>query len=314
MPPALFTVAVLAVCLTFPLHAQQAPDKPEADSTDVLIVDHDFSAPGEYVRVFLQSGQVYRAELGSPDVVLQFRGVREGVVRPTQLPRVYRFLSYETPAGASFFDIYPDVDAEYEIRAVLLGGSTFASRFRLYRDLRTSARRQRVRNRQGWDIGIEMAGGWHSGYVQSSAPPPSGSDPADGTDIESCFSARAPGNSRLGLCAVGLSYQSQEGARNILWIYTEPRLRLAGARSGWDLGVSFRFGVGMISAVSVTPVTFAPGAYIARHLGRSANGKGWNIQASYARHFYQGFSRPIGVAGTANPTSNRFTLGVGWYQ
>jgi hypothetical protein len=314
MVRAVFMLAGLAVCLTLPLQAQTALSNPGADSTDVLVLDRDFSAIGEYIRVFLQAGQVYRAEMGSPDLSLEIRGVVGGVVRPAQLPRIYPFLSSETPSGTSIVEIYPEVDSEYEIRAVGIRSGGVGTRLRLYRDVRASARRHHVRNTPGWDLGIEVAAGWHSGYLQSSAPEAPGSNPAGGTDLESCLSARAPGNSRLDLCALGLSYQSQEGARNILWIYTEPRLRVLGARSAWDLGVLFRFGVGMISAASVTPITIAPGMYIARHLGRSANGKGWNIQAFYARHFYRGFGKPVGVPGTAHPTSNRLSLGLGWYR
>jgi hypothetical protein len=309
-------LVLLAVCLTPCLRAQTAADRPTADSTDVLVLDHNFSALGEPVRVFLQGGQVYRAELSSPDVILQIRGLVQGVVRPTQLPRIYPFLSSETPSGTSIAEIYPEIDADYEIRAVVLGGRSFATRLRLYRDIRASARRHRVRQKSGWDIGIELAAGWHSGYWQSSAPPPTGASPAGGTDIESCFSARPRGGS--GLCVVGLSYQSQSGAKNILWLYTEPRLRVLGrgrpVRSTWELGAMFRFGVGMISASSSTPVTLAPGVYLTRNLGSNGPGRRWNLQASYRRHFFFGFGSPTGVPGTVHPSSNQLSFGIGWYQ
>jgi hypothetical protein len=313
------SVTWLAVCLTSSLRAQASEDRSPSDSANVLVLDHDFSAAGEFVRVFLQDGQVYRAELSSPDMTLQIRGLVEGVVRPTQLPRIYPFLRSDTPSGTSIVEIYPEVDAEYEIRSIALGGSGVATRLRLYRDIHASGRRHKVRNTPGWEIGVELAGGWHSGYLQSSAPAPLGSDPAGGTDIESCFSARnAPGAPRLGMCVVGLSYQSQRGAKNILWIYTEPRLRILGrsrpGRSNWELGGLFRFGVGVISAASVTPITLAPGVYLARHIRRNLQGAGWSFQLAYARPLYLGFSKPLGVAGTAHPTSNRLSFGVGWYQ
>lgn len=317
MNRAALIVALVAVGLTSPLRAQAdqaGTDRSPTDSSNVLVLDHDFSVPGEYVRVFLQKGQVYRAELNSPAVTLQIRGVVHGVVRPTQLPRIYPFLRSDSPSGTSIVEIYPEVDADYEIRAVLVDGAELATRLRLYRDIRASARRSHVRNTPGWDIGVELAGGWHSGYVQSSAPAPLGSDPAGGTDIESCFSARV---SRLGLCVVGLSYQSQQGGRNILWIYTEPRLRVLGGspgRSKWELGALFRFGVGIISAASVTPTTIAPGLYVAHHIRRNAQGAGWSLQASYARHSYRGFGKPFGIPGNVHPTSNRLSFGVGWYQ
>ena len=43
------------------------------DSADVLVIDHDFAALGELVRLFLQDKQVYRAELSTIDVTLQLR-------------------------------------------------------------------------------------------------------------------------------------------------------------------------------------------------------------------------------------------------
>jgi hypothetical protein len=311
-----FRVGYLAVCLTSSIQAQTATGPAVAD---VLVLDHDFSAAGEYVRVFLQNGQVYRGELGSPDVTLQIRGVIEGVVRPTQLPRVYPFLATDTPSGTSIVEIYPEVDAEYEIRSISVGGSRIATRMRLYRDIGASTRRQQVRNNRSWQIGIELAGGWHSGFVQSSAPAPLGSDPAGGSDIESCFTARkGPGVARIGWCVVGLSYQSQHGAKNVLWIYTEPRLRILGSsrtgQSNWEIGALLRFGVGMISAVSATPTALAPGVYLARHMRMNAGGARWSLQMSYARPFYAGFSKPFSVVETAHPSSNRLSFGVGWYQ
>jgi hypothetical protein len=312
-------VVWLAVCLTPWLHAQATGSGTSSDSADVLLLDHDFSAAGEFVRVFLQNGQVYRAELGSPDVTLQIRGVVEGRIRSTQLPRMYPFLPSDTPSGTSIVEIHPQLDGEYEIRSIAISGARIGARLRLYRDISASSRRQHIRNRPGWEIGVELAGGWHSGYLQSSAPAPVGSDPAGGTDIEGCFSARnAPGFSRLGLCALGLSYQSQEGAKNVLWVYTEPRLRILGrsrpGQSNWELGALFRFGVGIISASSVTPTTLAPGFYLARHIRKNARGAGWSFQMSYARPSYRGFRKPFGVAGTVHPSSNRLSFGVGWYQ
>jgi hypothetical protein len=101
-----------------------------ADSTDVLILDHDVTGPNEFARVFLQDGQVYRAELSSPDVTLHIRGL----VRTTQLPRIYPFLPSDTPGGTSIVEVYPQLDAEYEIRSVGSSGSAISTRMRLYPD------------------------------------------------------------------------------------------------------------------------------------------------------------------------------------
>ncbi len=50
----------------------------------MLVLDLDCTGPDEIVRVFLQDGQVYRAELSSPNVALQIKGI----VRTIQTPYV----------------------------------------------------------------------------------------------------------------------------------------------------------------------------------------------------------------------------------
>jgi hypothetical protein len=294
--------------------AQASPKLIMPDSSNVLLLDHDFTGPNEFVRVFLQDGQVYRAELSTPDVTLQILGL----VRNQELPRVYSFLPSRTPSGSSVVEIYPQVDAVYEVRALTTSGTAVSTRMRLYRDIAASSRRQQVRNSPGWEIGIEMAGAWHSGFRQCSAEPLTGSDPAAGTDIDACFSARnAPGLDRLGMCVLGVSYQSQHEARSIVWFYTEPRVRLLGRSrsrpSPWELGVLFRLGIGMISESSNTPTVFGPGVYLARHLSGPRRG-GWTLQAAYARQFYRGFATPSGSGAPATPRSHRLSLGLGWYR
>jgi hypothetical protein len=312
---AAITVASMSLCLTALLDAQSPPDTAAADSADVLVLDQDFTGPNQFVRVFLQDGQVYRAELSSPDVTLEIRGLD----RATKLPRIYPFLPSDAPSGTSIVEVYPQVDAEYEIRSVASSGSAIATRMRLYRDVKASRRRYAVRNTPGWQIGMELASGWHSGFFQSSAPPALGSTAESGMDLETCFTARsAPGVPRLAMCVVGLGYQTQQGAKSILWLYTEPRLRLFGrvrpGRSNWELGALLRFGVGMISASPDTPTTLGPGAYIARHIRPSSRGAAWSLQMSYSHAWFRGFSRPIGIGDARIPTSDRLTLGIGWYQ
>ena len=109
----------------------------DPQNPQVLVLDHDFSNPDELVRVFLQDGQVYRAELSSADALLEIRGV----VRTIQTPHVYRFLPSQTPSGSAFLEIYPQKDAEYEIRSIAITGNRLPTRLRLYRDVRASARR-----------------------------------------------------------------------------------------------------------------------------------------------------------------------------
>jgi hypothetical protein len=284
------------------------------DTSYVLLLDHDFSGPAERIQISLQNGQVYRAELNSTNASLEIRGVE----RTIQAPHIYPFLSMQTPSGTTLLEIYPEKDALYEIRSREIGGDQLPTRLRLYRDVAASSRRDFVRTHRTWEIGLELVGGWHSGFAQSSTTPALGNDPTGGTDVEGCFTARgAAPSSRSRLCVFGVGYQSQHGARSILWIYTEPRFRLLGAggvdHSGWEIGPLFRFGVGMISASPATPVVIAPGAYIARQLRSVSHQGGWTLQASYSRSFYKGFTRPIGTE-PATPKGHRFSVGVGWYR
>lgn len=304
-------LACISFCLFSTAAAQESATAAPEDSADVLIFDHEFTGPNEFVRAFLQDGQVYRAELSSPDVTLELRGL----ARNTQQPRIYPFLNTDTPSGSSIVEIYPQADAQYEIRSVGVNGGPIATRMRLYRDVRASRRRYALRNTPGWVIGMELASGWHSGFLQSSAVPSLGDKAESGTDLEACFTARsAPGLGRLGMCVVGLDYQSQHGAKSILWIYTEPRLRLLGGpASNWELGTLLRFGAGIISASPDNPVILGPGGYISRYLGTGPRGAGWTLQASYFHAYFRGFSRPVGVE-SHTPSSDRLTLGVGWYR
>jgi hypothetical protein len=279
-----------------------------------LVLDHEFTASGEFVQIFLQDRQVYRAELSSPDVTLEIRGVSRSI----QAPRIYRVFPALAASGSSLVEIHPGSDAVYQIRAVALMGSAVATRLRLYRDLSASERRQLVSARPGWQVGVEFAGGWHSAFVQSSAPAPTGTEIDGGSDIEGCLTARY--GQRFTLCVTGLDHQSQHGARNILWVYTEPRVGILGrgrsGQSGWDLGVLLRFGVGMISAYSATPTVLSPGLYLSRQLHRgSSSGTGWSLRASYSRSFFRGFTRPFDATGeTVTPKSHRVSLGIGWYR
>jgi hypothetical protein len=283
----------------------------------VLVLDHDFSAGvGEVVRVFLESRQVYRAELSTPDVTLRVRTLGG---RGKQ-PRVYPFLNADTPSGASIVEVYPDADGDYEIRPISSRGSGISTRLRLYRDVRASHRRTAVLDHPGWEIGVEVAGGWHSGFAQQNGPlPPTTADPHDGRDIEACFTARsAPGIPRFNMCVLGVGYQSQTGAPGILWVYTEPRLRVIGrarrGRSNWEAGALLRLGGGSINRGSSVPFLLAPGLYLARHIRHNQSGAGWSFQASWSHASYKGFPTALGNRGPTHPHSDRVVFGVGWYQ
>jgi hypothetical protein len=281
---------------------------PVIDTTaDVLVLDYDFAAAGEFVRIFLQSKQVYRAELSAPDLTLQIRAVG-GRIRA---PRVYPITGSESASRASVVELYPDVDAEYEVRAVAPSGTGVATRLRLIRDVTASHRRMAVLGKRGWDVGFELSTGWHSGFLQSGAT--ATAEPHAGTDVAVCFSARPPDGT--GMCVFGIGYQSQVGARSILWFYTEPRLGLirkgGPGHSSWEFGPLFRLGVGSIERVSSSPWIFAPGAFIARQIRSNVHGGGWSMLGSFSHALYGGFPE---AAGGGHPESNHVTLGLGWYH
>ena len=315
---AALVAAGLVLSAGAPAAAQSTPDQQPVDTNaDVLVLDHDFSAGGvEVIRVFLESRQVYRAELSTPDVTLRVRTLGG---RGKQ-PRVYPFLNADSPSGASIVEVYPDADGDYEIRPIGSSGSGISTRLRLYRDVRASHRRIAVLDNPGWEIGVEVGGGWHSGFAQQNGPlPPATADPHGGSDIEACFSARsAPGIPRFSMCVLGVGYQSQTGAPGILWVYTEPRVRVVGrARRGasnWEAGALLRLGGGSIERASSVPFLLAPGLYLARHIRRNQSGAGWSFQASWSHATYKGFPSALGNANPTHPHSDRLAFGVGWYQ
>ena len=308
-------VVWLVVCLAFPLAAQRdsSAARSASDTADALVVDHDFIAGvGEFVRVFLQAKQVYRADLSTPDVTIGIRSLVRGV----QLPRVYPLVDSYTPSGSSVVEIYPEADGDYELRPIDARGGGVATRLRLYRDVRASRRRVAIIDEPGWEIGIEVAAGRHSGFDQRSSASPTLEEGDAGSDFEACFAARsAPGFRHLSLCALGIGWGSQHGARSTLWIYTEPRFRVLGkfepGQSNWEMGALFRLAAGSISRSSEVPVMLAPGIYLARHIRTDQDGSGWSLHASYSYATIR--NTPKSPDGSA-PTTGRLLFGVGWYQ
>jgi hypothetical protein len=315
MPRLVRAVVWLVVCLASPLAAQDdsSAARPAADTADALVLDHDFIAGiGDFVPVFLQAKQVYRAELSTPDVTV---GIGSPL-RRVQLPRVYPVSDSRTPSGSSVVEIYPEVDGEYQLRPLDARGGGVATRLRLYRDVRASRRRVAIIDKPGWEIGFEVAAGWHSAFDQYSSGSPRLQEGDTGSDFEACFAARsAPGLRRVSMCALGIGWGSQHGARSTLWIFTEPRFRILGkfeqGRSNWEMGALFRLAAGSISRSNEVPVMLAPGLYVARHIRTDQKGSGWSLLASYAYGTIR--NTPKSPEGKA-PTTSRLLLGVGRYQ
>ncbi|MGN6391791.1 MAG: hypothetical protein ACTHM9_06045 [Gemmatimonadales bacterium] len=105
----LLAAVCLAVASARPMIGQEdsaaASKQPVDTKADYLGVDHEFATGGgEIVRVFLERGQVYRAEMTTPDVTLQIRAIG-GKLKP---PRVYNVLGPEASSTQSEVEVYPD--------------------------------------------------------------------------------------------------------------------------------------------------------------------------------------------------------------
>jgi len=160
MPRSLALAVALLTTLTTLLRAQQDPA--QRDSVDALVLDHDFTGSPEFVRVFLQGKQVYRAELSSVDVTLEIRTP----IRRLQPPRVYPIFA-RSGSGMSVVEIYPEAGGEYELRPIGMEHGGVATHLRLFHDAAESQRRVAVLSKPGWEVGVEVFAGWNTGYAQS---------------------------------------------------------------------------------------------------------------------------------------------------
>jgi hypothetical protein len=281
------------------------PDSAGTGKVDVLLVAVDLVGGSlEPIQVFLQQGQVYRIELTRNDVGINFRTPTDRI----QPPFFSALEGASRPSGGSAFEVYPRADAMYEVRIV--GGEYgLPTTIKLYRDVSSSAARQKVIVSAGWDIGMEVAFGAHSAYPITrpffGTPAPVGEA---GADLDLCFSVRASPTSRgrFSGCAVGVGYQSRPDAESsVVWIFSEPRVRVVGGRpdrSSMEAGFLTRFGIGIVEKVNVNPISVAPGLYVAHQIRRDGAGGGWNLIASYSR---------VWISGTDGAQSNRFAIGIG---
>jgi hypothetical protein len=181
----LSVIASALALIAAPLGAQEAASRDT--STDVLILSHDFTFSGEFVRVVLAAGEVYRAEASAPEFSLSLRLLESG-----QKPLLSREQSREPdPSGRNIIFIYPYTTGTYQV-ALAEGGPVVS--LRVYRDIRASHRRQRMAASAGWEIGGELAFGGHTRYGLADPDFPStvGLDDGGraGIGIEGCLSAR----------------------------------------------------------------------------------------------------------------------------
>ncbi|HXE57368.1 MAG TPA: hypothetical protein VNK43_05165 [Gemmatimonadales bacterium] len=238
-----------------------------ADSTDPLIAVHDFTGGGEFLRVFLQAGMVYQAELKSPDFAFVIRPLRSGV----EPPFMARVTSGPSASGGAVYEIYPREDAEYEIRPAAGYGITTLA---LCRDVEQSRRRQRSSTARAGKSGWRSRAGSTAATTCSGTAASTSYEARSGGVVEACFSARnAPSASRVSGCAVGFGYEWRPSARDVVWAFIEPRLRVIGGesrgKSNTELGVLFGAGLGDEQRGSSSILwQLTPGDYVARHLRR----------------------------------------------
>jgi hypothetical protein len=154
-------LAIAVLLLWLPPHLPAQSEPVVGDSADVLVLDHDFAATDELAWIFLLDKQVYRIELSSGDVSFHIRPRYNGM----RAPRIYPIYESHSASGSSEYEVHPDQDGEYEIRAVSLDGLRVSTRMRVYRDIRGGRRRLARSAKPGWGLGIELAGGWHSGFA-----------------------------------------------------------------------------------------------------------------------------------------------------
>jgi hypothetical protein len=251
----------------------------QQDSADVLVLTHSFVAGSrEFVRVFLQKGQVYRAEINLGQVGFTIRPRHPGGDTPT-LARVRGGLG---ASRESVWEIYPFKDDEYEVQV-----SDFpegeAATLNIYRDIVASQRRQGIATKPGthWFLGIEAGIASHGSYRISVFEV----DPdRSGTDFEGCLTLRPSGGSFWG-CLIGATNHSGTNAEDVLWLYVEPRFAVVrgGTLRRPELGILLRGGFGSSQEAGANPAELGFGAYL-RVWPSPIAGKGISIGASLLYH------------------------------
>ncbi|MEO8201452.1 MAG: hypothetical protein ABI679_13075 [Gemmatimonadota bacterium] len=109
-----------------------------ADSEDVLVDEFDLTNLGEFARVYLEKGKIYRVEFSSQSGRLDIRPRdRSG---QSLLPLTIEDLP--RASGTRALEIAPRADGEYEFRADGVRGA--GARIRIVREVTPSARWKRL--------------------------------------------------------------------------------------------------------------------------------------------------------------------------
>lgn len=296
---AAFSVAAL-VFSVLPVAAQEP-----ADTADALVLSHTFSSGSrEFVRIFLDAGQVYRAEINVGAVTFTIRPRRSGDESPT----VALVRGGTAASGESVYEIYPFKEGEYEIQ-VLDFPANETGHLRIFRDIRASQRRRGIAlgNGGGWTAGLELGAGYHGDYQVSFFEQAAGYDRAGG-GFEGCLSLRSL-SSRGWACLIGVARHTADNAPSVTWFFVEPRFRLGGGRGvkKFEFGLLVRGGVGFVNESSPPdsfpfgpdprskPAFVAPGAYARMWFGRTP-GRGASVAIAGHNGFILGSNAESGTS------------------
>jgi hypothetical protein len=289
----------LVVAATFGIVVSAQAQQP-ADSADVLVFSGSFTTGSrEFVRVFLQNGQVYRAEVNVGAVSFRIRPRHPDRGEP---PTVVQIRT-DAASGESVYEIRPFQDDEYEVKVEDFPEGETAT-LNIYRDIRASRRRQGiVANRGGGhtSVGIEFAAGSHTNYQISPLESFNKVDRA-GANVEGCLLLH-PGVPGVWGCIIGVGLHNSSGTTKITWFFAEPRFRLAGGaeRMRPEFGVLTR---AAIATAEGNPTFVALGAYARLWLG-SVPGKGLSVGVS-------GFHAFLFGTKADQDTFNQFTAALSY--
>lgn len=275
--------------------AQGAPSV--LDSTQVLLLEHEFVGPMDTILVTLERRVVYRVETTGSQGMPTFLSARGSRWPALVVPEDDRAAN-----GLRRFEVHAGTTGPHVVSwsgAAADGAATL----RLYRD-HAETRRMSEAHDRGFAVGLLMGGGFHTAYRL---------DPLDpghpGGDVESCVLAES--GQWFSAC-IGMGRQALPRAGfSVTWFFLEPRARLASGRlvgsSRTDLSAALRLGQASESGPRhQSPSLVAVGLYVTQHLAAQDRRRGWRLYTAWH------YGRLGNVPEEELRSSNRFTAGLMW--
>jgi hypothetical protein len=112
--------------------------KARNDTVDVLVGEYDLASSGEFARLYLERGKIYRVEVVSRGGIVQIRP--RHFTTQSALPLTIEDIP--RASGTRALEIAPRQDGEYEFRVA--GATGVGARIQIFREARSSARWQRL--------------------------------------------------------------------------------------------------------------------------------------------------------------------------